>query len=175
MDKGLPVHPGDTIRAGYQVSIDDDERSSRASTISVTNAVVKVSIKCSSGDRDNEHEGGEQTITINLSPRTFSVPANSRNWSSPQNDYQGQTTAPAGLCGGKGGTTDGATFRANSSFSCQGKSDEGCCHNVCFRFHVQYNNRGGTFSEKSCKPEKQCASPEKRGDGHCCDKEKDRD
>jgi hypothetical protein len=183
VDHGLPVHPGDTIRAGYQVSIDDDSKSSGATTISVTNAVVVVSIACSKGkgddnkgDKDDNDRGNkDETITINLSPRTFSVPDNSRNWSSPANDYQGQTTAPAGLCGGKGGTTDGATFRATSSFTCHAKSDEGCCHNVCFRFHVLYNNRGGDFSEKSCKREKECASPEKRGNGHCCDKDKDRD
>jgi hypothetical protein len=173
MDRGLPVHPGDTIRAGYQVSINDDNRSSGTTTLTVTNAVVMVTIKCSN-DRDN-HGPDHETITINLSPRTFTIPANSRDWSSPENDYQGQKTAPAGLCGGRGGTTDGATFSANSSFTCHANSEEGCCHNVCFRFHVQYNHRGGTFSQKTCKQEKQCASPEKRGHGHCCDKDKDRD
>lgn len=193
MDQGLPVHAGDTIRAGYEVSIDDQDKSSSSATISVTNAVFMVTIKCSNSkkngkddereddkhgkkdDDDKNHGNDHETITINLSARTFSVPGGKRDWSSPENDYQGQVTAPSNLCGGKGGTTDGATFRATSSFSCHASSTEGCCHKVCFRFHGQYDHRGGTFSHKSCKREKVCASPVKHGHGHCCDKDRDRD
>jgi hypothetical protein len=187
MDRGLPVHPGDTIRAGYQVSLDDNgNHSGGAATLSVTNSVVIVTVKCSNGKEDgDDHDHGKgndkqangpdhQTITINLSPRTFAIPANG-NFSSPENDYQGQATAPINLCGGKGGTTDGATFSANSAFTCHANASEGCCHKVCFRFHVLYNNHGGTFSHKDCEDEKQCASPTKKGNGHCCDKDKDRD
>jgi hypothetical protein len=189
MDRGLPVHPGDTIRAGYQVSLDDHgNRSGGAATLSVTNSVVIVTVKCSNGKQDDDdkdhgkgndkqdknHGPDHETITINLSPRTFAIPANG-NFSSPENDYQGQAKAPSNLCGGKGGTTDGATFSANSAFTCHANASEGCCHKVCFRFHVLYNNRGGTFSHKDCENEKFCASPTKRGNGHCCDKDKDRD
>ena len=39
---------------------------------------------------------------------------------------------------------------------------EGCCHKVCFHFHVLYNNHGGTFSRKECEHERECASPTKR-------------
>jgi hypothetical protein len=185
MDRGLPVHPGDTIRAGYQVSLDDNgNHSGGAATLSVTNSVVIVTVKCSNGKQDgddkdhgkgNDKQGPDhETITINLSPRTFAIPANG-NFSSPENDYQGQATALSNLCGGKGGTTDGATFSANSAFTCHANASEGCCHKVCFRFHVLYNNHGGTFSQKDCENEKQCASPTKHGNGHCCDKDKDRD
>ena len=217
MDRGLTVRPGNTIRAGYQVSLDDHgNHSGGAGTLSVANGVVIVTISCSNGkhddddkdhgkgndkhdgddhdhgkgndkhdDYDNDHGKGNdkndknhgpdhETIRINLSSRTFAIPANG-NFSSNENDYQGQTTAPSNLCGGKGGTTDGATFSTNSAFTCHANAAEGCCHKVCFRFHVLYNNHGGTFSHKDCEKEKQCASPTKHGNGHCCDKDKDRD
>jgi hypothetical protein len=163
MDSNLPVRPGDIIASGYQVSLADTSASSTATTVSVTNAVVLVSIKCPTGK--------SETITVNLSPRSFSVPANSSNWSASATDYQGQTKAPSSLCGGQQGTTNGATFTATSAVSCHANSAQGCCHNVCFRFHDKFNNRGGTFSNTSCKPEKQCESPEMQKHGNCCSKD----
>jgi hypothetical protein len=164
MNSNLPVRPGDTIRVGYEVSLADASASSTATTISVTSAVVLVSVTCP--------KGASQTITINIPAQSFSVTANTSNWSSSANAYQGQTRAPSNLCGGLGGTTNGATFTATSSVGCHANSEEGCCHNVCFRFHCQYQDQGGSFSDRSCKPEKQCESPEKREHGPCC-REKD--
>jgi len=163
MDSNLPVRPGDTIASGYQVSLADATASSTATTISMTNAAVLVSIKCPNGK--------SETITVNLSPNSLSVPANSSNWSSSATGYQGQKKAPSNLCGGQQGTTNGATFTATSAVSCHANSEQGCCHNVCFRFHDKFNDRGGTFSNMSCKPEKQCESPEMQKHGNCCSKD----
>jgi hypothetical protein len=185
MDHGLTVRPGDTIKGGFQVFLEDNPHGGGAASLVVTGGVITVTINCKKDDdhghgndkdKDKDKNNGpdRQTLTIPLSPRTYSIPTNG-NFSSPANDYQGQITAPTNLCGGHDGTVDGVTFSANSAFTCHANSSEGCCHKVCFHFHVLYNNRGGTFSRKECEHERECASPTKHGKGHCCDKDRDRD
>ncbi len=208
MDHGLTVRPGDTIKGGFQVFLEDNPHGGGAATLAVSGGIITVTIDCSKGkhddddhgrgddkdkdkDRDKDHDRDRDkdkdkvkdkdkdrgpdrtTLSIHLSARTYSIPANG-NFSSPANDYQGQITAPSNLCGGRNGTVDGATFSTNSAFTCRANASEGCCHKVCFHFHVLYNNHGGTFSRKECEHERECASPTKRGKGHCCDKDRDR-
>ena len=181
MDNNLTVKPGDTIAVGYEVSLADAGPSSEGMTISVTSGVAQVSIRCSNGT--------SQTLNVNIPAQSYSVAANIRNWSSSDSIYLGQMTAPSNLCGGRPGTTWGARFTCTFSYICHGNSggghgdsdrghgssgwghgdpDPGCCHNVCFRFHCQYNHRGGTFSDKSSQPPTQCISPSGRDQGSCC-------
>jgi hypothetical protein len=165
MDSKLPVSPGDTVAVGYEVALADASPSPTATMVSVTNAVVQLSVSCPNGK--------SQTITIKLPSQSFSVSANNNSWVPSDSVYQGQTTVPSTLCGGHQGTTNGATFMATSGFSCHENSVEGCCHNVCFRFHHRHHHdgddEGGTFSDTSCKIEKYCNSPENREHGQCCE------
>ena len=83
----LTVSPGDTIEAGFEVAIAQNSHST--DTVSVTSAVVRVSVNCPNGN--------SQTISINIPSKSISVPADSGQWSSGGSVYHGQTTAPSTL------------------------------------------------------------------------------
>jgi hypothetical protein len=163
----ITVNPGDTIEAGYEVAI--AKAPHPADTVSVTNAVVRVSVNCPNGS--------SQTLNINLASQSVLVPADSNDWSPGGSVYQGRARAPSNLCGGQQGSTNGATFMATFGHEChQGNKD--CCHEHCFRFHVRCYHNGndheGEMSDRHCegKEDRECESPEKREHRECC-KEKD--
>lgn len=171
----LTVSPGDTIAAGYEVTISKSRHAT--DTVSMTSGVVRVSVSCPNGS--------SQTITINLGSQSVTVPADGNGWSPSDSTYQGQTKAPSTLCGGHPGKTNGATFMGTFGHSChkrEHESDEDCHHDHCFRFHIRDHHDGdhndggdheGEFSDKHCDDdEHECESPEK---GEHRDDCKDRD
>jgi len=168
----LTVNPGDTIEAGYEVAIGKSFHPE--DTVSVTSAVVRVSVNCTNG--------GSQTITINIGSQPVSVTADTTAWSPSDSTYQGQTKVPSTLCGGKQGTTKGATFTATFGHSCHLRKDESkkdCDDDDhCFRFHIRghhnSDDRDGGFSDKHCEKHEECESPEARDERKDCkDKKKD--
>lgn len=182
----VTVNPGDTIEAGFEVALGNNPHP--ADTVSVSNAVIRVSVNCP--------DGSSQTLNVNIPSQSVSVPANSNNWSSGGGVYQGRTTAPSNLCGGKQGRTTGATLMANFGDECHGgeggggesatkkgdhEGDKGCCEEEhCFRFHVRRHHNGDDsgdeVSDRHCEEERvrECETPEKREHRECCkDKEKD--
>jgi hypothetical protein len=174
----ITVSPGDTIEAGYQVSVPKSHHP--VETVSPTTAVVRVPVNCPNGS--------SQTITINLSSQSVTVPADSIAWSPGGKVYQGQTKAPSTLCGGKQGSTKGATFMATFGHACHARnheSEEDCCHQHHFRFHIHRHHKGnggndhdgdqeGEFNDEHGEQEneRECESPEKANHPVCC-KQKD--
>jgi hypothetical protein len=168
----LTVSPGDTIEAGYEVAVGQSFHPQ--DTVSLTSAVVRVSVNCTNG--------GSETITINIGSQPVSVTADSNAWSPSDSTYQGQTKVPSTLCGGKQGTTNGATFTTTFGHSCHLRKEESKkdCDNDdhCFRFHIRRDHNGddrdGGFSDKHCEKHEECESPE-TSDEHkdCKDKKKD--
>ena len=154
----LTVSPGDTIEAGYEVAVGQSFHPE--DTVSVTSAVVRVSVNCTNG--------GSQTITINIGSQPVSVTADTTAWSPSDSTYQGQTMVPSTLCGGKQGTANGATFTATFGHSCHLRKDESHkdCDDEdhCFRFHIRDHNNGGDrdggFSDRDCEKHKECESPD---------------
>lgn len=167
----LTVNPGDTIEAGYEVAI--AKTTHPAETVSVTSAVVRVSVSCP--------DGSSETININLPSQPVSMPADSINWSPGDSTYQGQAKVPSTLCGGRQGSTNGATLMVTFGHTCHAReheSDGDCCHEHCFRFHFRSHHNGDDrdagFGDRHCEneQERECESPEKREHRECC-KEKD--
>jgi hypothetical protein len=155
----LTVSPGDTIEAGYEVAIGQSFHPE--DTVSMTNAVVRVSVNCP--------DGSSQTITINLGPQPVTVTADANAWFPSDTTFQGQTIVPSTQCGGKQGTTKGATFMAKFGHGChrlrKDESDKDCRDDDhCFRFHIRDHNNGGDrdggFSDRDCEKHKECESPE---------------
>jgi hypothetical protein len=167
----LTVSPGDTIEAGYEVAIGKSFHPE--DTVSVTSAVVRVSVSCPNGS--------SQTITINIGSQSVSVPADVHAWSPGDSIYQGQTKAPSTLCGGQQGRTNGATFMASYGHSCHLRAyetDHDCRDNDhCFRFHIRCHHSGGDrdggFSDSHCENHEECESPETRDEREDC-KDKDK-
>jgi hypothetical protein len=165
----LIVSPGDTIEAGYEVAISKSPHAT--DTVSMTNAVVRVSVSCP--------DGSSQSITINLGSQSVTVPANGTGWS--PGIYQGQTKALSTLCGGRPGKTNGATLMGTYGHSCRRRADESgddCHRDHCFRFRVRNHHNGdneeGDFSDKHCdNDEHECESPDKREQRDDC-KDKDK-
>jgi hypothetical protein len=153
---GSPVNPGDRISLRYEVNLTDNN--SDPTTVSVTNAKMWLSVKCPNGSF--------QTITINPPARSFLVPANGNNsWLPSDSTYEGTTTAPSTLCGGRAGVETAVTFTTLSSVTCHASSVHGCCHTVCFRICHKHKSNAPTSFSNSCKPEKECLSAQKVG---CC-------
>ncbi|HWC34048.1 MAG TPA: hypothetical protein VG650_04380 [Mycobacteriales bacterium] len=107
MEGNLPVHPGDTLRAGYDFTMPG---SHPAATVTVSNAQVSLTVKC--------QNGSTVPVTIALPTQSYQDPANSSGWY-PSGDqqsslvYQGSATMPANLCGAQTGHAPaGATFSA---------------------------------------------------------------
>lgn len=164
-DSGDAISPGDIVEVGYEVSINDSVPSPIATTISVTNAVGQIMVGCPNGS--------SQTLTVNLTAQSYSVPANTATWASSDTVFLGSVTAPSNLCGGNQGTETSANFTANWGFSCQHNSpQEGCCHNVCIRFHHRHHHHGqeyvGQFCERHCVPPPACVTPYQKYP--CCEK-----
>jgi hypothetical protein len=150
------VKPGDKISLRYEVALTDNN--SDQTTVSITNTKMSLSVRCPNGSF--------QAIMINPSARSFLVPANSNNnWLPSDSTYEGQTTAPATLCGGKPGVETAVIFTTLSKVTCRANSVQGCCHTVCFRMCHKHEGNGPTSFRNSCKPEKECISAQKVG---CC-------
>jgi hypothetical protein len=160
------VSPGDTIEAGYEVAIGRGFHPS--DTVSVTNAVVQVSVNCPNGS--------SQTITVNIGSQPVTVEADSNAWSPSDSTYQGQTKVSSTLCGGTQGRTSGATFMATFGHSCKIRKDESekdCRDNDhCFRFHIRGHHNGddrdGGFGDRHCEKHEECESPETRDERENC-------
>jgi hypothetical protein len=170
LNNNEPVGPGDTVEAGFQVTTGD--ANSGATTVSVTGATAKVSILCPNGS--------SQTITIKFPTQSLSVPAKNNGWfPASDNTYQGTTTAPSNLCGGKQGHTNGIVFTATFGEKCdddRSGDKHDCCKPVCFRIHNRCrdshgNDSGGSWDDddRSCRQEKECMTTEKKGSCGCED------
>src|SRR5438552_2908988 len=108
MEGNLQIHPGDTIKAGYDFTMPG---SHPAATVTVQNASVKVLIKCSSGTAVGP-------IAIPLPAQAYGDPASSPNWY-PSGDqssslvYQDTVAAPNLCAGGAMSAASGALFQAS--------------------------------------------------------------
>jgi hypothetical protein len=170
-DINMPISPGDTVLAGFQVASGD--ATSGAVTVSVTGATGHIAVGCP--------DGSTQTITINFPSTSVPVPANNSAWfPADNNTYQGKAIAPSNLCGGKAGIDKGAVFSINHGEKCDDndiKKHGGCCHQMCFRVHREREHDGGRSGgdwdddDRSCKQEKHCATAVDKDDCSCHDKD----
>lgn len=143
MEGNLPIHPGDTVQAGYDFSLPPGQP---ATTIAVSGGSVVIPVICPNNSIQN--------ITINFPSQNYAVSANNTSWvpSAASNLYQASTVAPSTLCGGKTGyAQNGATFTA--SFACQNK-----CVSANARFHYCDKSAGNWSPAESCIPPKKCIS-----------------
>jgi RHS repeat-associated protein len=129
MEGNLQIHPGDSLRAGFNFTMPG---SHPTATASIYNASVSLLVKCS--------DGSTPALAINLPAQTITDPGGSPSWY-PSGDqssslvYQGTLTAPD-LCGGlvmndAGGATFTATFFSTDTID-----------KVNFRFHYRDNTSG---------------------------------
>ena len=93
MTRPIGVISGDTVLAGYALSMPDDGHP--AATVSLAGGNVQMDVSCA--------DGSSYTLTIPLPDQTYSIPANDGSWfpSPNQKDplvYQGSTTAS--VCSG---------------------------------------------------------------------------
>ena len=97
MTRPLDINLGDTISAGFDLSMPDGHP---AATVSLTGANVQTDVSCP--------DGTSYTLRTPLPDQSFSIPANSDAWSPSPNQksplvYQGSTTA--GTCSGSARTS----------------------------------------------------------------------
>jgi hypothetical protein len=130
MEGNLPVHPGDTIKAGYDFTLPGSQT---ADTVSFSNVSVTLPVQCPNGTTD--------MLTIPMPNYTVTVPANESGGWFPSGDqssplvYQGSIVAPSNLCGGQTGyAPQGATFNASLAASTSNP--------VNVRFHYEDNSAG---------------------------------
>ena len=109
MDGNLAVRPGDTVRAGYDLTIPG---SHPAVTDSVFNDQVTMTLVCP------DNATVPLTITMAPNPQTYTDAQNSSAWL-PSGDqastltYQGEAVVPVGICSGQTAhAPSGATFTA---------------------------------------------------------------
>ena len=140
MEGNLPVHPGDTLRAGYDFTIPGTHP---AATVRVSGASVALTVDCP--------RGATVPVTIPLPAQSYSIPANSPGWY-PFGDqhsplvYQGPVTVPGTLCGGQTGhAPQGATFTATFQ-----STDPH--HGIHVRFHYADNTAGSWSGTASTTP-----------------------
>ena len=134
MEGNLKVNPGNTLMAGYDITIPGNHP---ASTVSIVNAQVTFQAGCASGPG-----GGVVTVPLGAGPNT--IPANDSGWY-PSGDqhsslvYQGSISVP-NLCGGgqvsfqQGGTFSGDLQSTDTSTS------------VHVRWHYSANGTSGSWS-----------------------------
>ena len=129
MEGNLPIHPGDTIKAGFDFTIPGNHA---ADTVTFSNVMVTLSIKCPSGP--------PVPVTITMPNQMFTDLAGNTNWLPSGNQssplvYQGSFTTPSTLCGGQTGHAPaGATFSANV--------DGTTTSSIHVRFHYADNTSG---------------------------------
>jgi hypothetical protein len=140
MEGNLPVHPGDTLRAGYDFTIPGTHP---AATVRVFDASVSLTVDCPGGST--------VPVTIPLPAQFYTIPANSPDWF-PSGDqqsplvYQGSVTVPTTLCAGQTGhAPQGATFTAKFQ-----STDPQNRINV--RFHYADNTAGSWSGTASTTP-----------------------
>jgi hypothetical protein len=129
MEGNLQIHPGDTLRAGFDFTMPG---SHPAATASFYNGYVALLVKCA--------DGTSPPLTIQLPSQTITDPAGSPSWY-PSGDqssslvYQGTLTAPDLCAGGVMNDAAGATF--TTTFFSTDTIDK-----VNFRFHYSDNTSG---------------------------------
>jgi choice-of-anchor A domain-containing protein len=137
MEGNLKVSPGDTLRAGYDLTVPGCNTSLEAE---VADAVVTVEVTCANGTNTY--------LPIPLPTETFNITSSAWYPSGTQSSssvWQGEITVPSTLCGGKPGyAPKGATFTGRLSST---KSES---FNV--RFHYQSVSCGtsGSWSSTEC-------------------------
>ena len=129
MEGNLQIHPGDTVRAGFDFTMPG---SHPAATASFYNGYVSLLVTCA--------DGSAPPLTIQLPSQTIVDPAGSPNWypSGDQSNslvYQGSLTAPD-LCGG-GVMNDASGALFTITFFSTDTIDK-----VNFRFHYSDNTSG---------------------------------
>lgn len=130
MEGNLQIHPGDTIKAGYDFTMPGAHA---AAQVTVDNASITMAVTCSNG-------ATPPAITLALPVQTYSDPAGSPSWypSADQSSaavYQGSVTAPDLCAGGIMSDANGPTF--NATIFSTDTSDK-----VNFRFHYSDNTAG---------------------------------
>jgi RHS repeat-associated protein/uncharacterized repeat protein (TIGR01451 family) len=129
MEGNLQIHPGDSLRAGFDFTMPG---SHPAATASFYNGYVSLLVKCANGSAP--------ALTIQLPAQTINVPINSSGWF-PSGDqssslvYQGSLAAPDLCGGGVMNDASGATF--TTTFFSTDTTDS-----VNFRFHYSDNTAG---------------------------------
>jgi hypothetical protein len=166
-DFNTPIWSGDVVQAGFQLALSDGQ--SPASTISVPSAIGLITVNCP--------DGKSQTITLNFSVQSISVPAKNAGWfPGGQNTYQAQATAPPNLCKGKQGFYHGCIFTLTYSQKCDrdgDKDDSSCCHPVCCHFHFGCLHFGSLFggdwddANRSCSQPPTCVSGQNKNGCSC--------
>jgi hypothetical protein len=133
MEGNLPVNPGDTIKAGFHISIPGNKLT-HDTTIDTSGGQVTMTANCSGG--------GTAPITVTLPDQSLTIPAGSTGWqpSGGQSDpsvWQGSTVLPGNFCGGKGAhVPGGATFTDTFTDS------SGDTVGIAIQFHYADNTSG---------------------------------
>ena len=140
MEGNLQIHPGDTIKAGYDFTMPGAHAPAQ---VTVDNASITMGVTCGNGT-------APPPITFALPVQTYSDPAGSPSWY-PSGDqasaavYQGSLTAPDLCAGGIMADAQGATFQA-TVFSTD-TSDR-----VNVRFHYSDNTAGSWSATITASP-----------------------
>jgi hypothetical protein len=92
MNRPIDIDSGDTVLAGYDLSMRGDHP---AATVSLAGGNAQADVSCP--------DGSSYTLTIPLPDQTYSIPANDGSWFPSPNQknplvYQGSTTAT--ICSG---------------------------------------------------------------------------
>lgn len=142
--RSVNINSGDTVSAGYQLSIPGGHA---ASTISVAGANVETDVSCPNGS--------SYTLTIPLSDQSLPIPANDNSWL-PSLDQKSplvnQGSAKASTC--SGGTAKGAYFSVLGLANGTGKppkapgfvTDTAKSVNVRFQCTDEKTATGGSWS-----------------------------
>ena len=129
MEGNLQIHPGDSLRAGFDFTMPG---SHPAATASFYSGSIALLVTCTNG--------ATPALAINLAAQTITDPAGSPSWY-PSGDqssslvFQGTLTAPDLCGGGVMNDANGATFR--TTFFSTDTIDK-----VNFRFHYSDNTSG---------------------------------
>lgn len=141
MEGNLPIHPGDTLKAGYDFTVPGGPPA--ADTVSVTNGTVVVYAQCQNGT--------SSPLTISLPNQSYTVPQGDGGDWFPSGDqqsslvYQGSITVPSTFCGGQQGhAPQGATFTANFTANLS--------TGLNVRFHYSDNTSGSWSGTASVTP-----------------------
>jgi len=139
MEGNLQIHPGDTIKAGYDFTMPGAHAPAQ---VTVENASITMAVTCSNG-------ATPPAITFALPVQTYNDPAGSPSWypSGDQSNaavYQGSISAPDLCSGGVMSDANGATFKA-TVFTTD------TADRVNFRFHYS-DNTAGSWSATATAP-----------------------
>jgi hypothetical protein len=146
MEGPITVSPGDTVRAGWDLSMPGAHP---AATVIISGTGAGVSVACP--------DGHIQWVGMGIPNQSITIAAGDASWhpsadSSSPTVWQGSAVAPRGLCNGGAGRAHGAVLVANVT-----SSDS--VDMVDLRFHYSDRSPGAWSAAKAVQPSSSGAPP----------------